>query len=207
MQLEDSDHEAKPQSLLFTYGTMADWLRWWLGENRQSGRSPGPLPAQVLQGRLKVGDLPVSHTEVQLRLNGQVLTSASSDELGSFQFDLQTPDLSKQVLGRGTQVADVVAIIDGPHYSSILQDGPEFVWVTELTTLVHDYMEDHPQATFEEADAAVGRSLGCPAGEAVEKLSDRDIFDPATFQQQADVHGGDQAFFDLGGSRPRHSVL
>lgn len=169
------------------------------GDSGSSGSVGGASPLaslenSVVQGRLRVGGLPVSNAEVQLRLGKQVLASTLSDELGNFFFDQESLS-AEPVVAKGALGVDVSAMIDGARYSSVVQDGSEFVWVTEVTTLIHDYLESHPGATLEQADAAVGRSLGCPAGESVKTLSDSDIFDPATFQKQAESQGGDAALF------------
>jgi hypothetical protein len=163
------------------------------GSGGNSALAPEQLP---IQGKVQVGGLPLANTVVQLRIDGQVLATATSDQFGSFVFDTQPSGLQFSLpVATGSPKIDVTATIDGARYSSILEKGPEFVWVTELTTLVHDYLEAHPGTSFEDANTAVARSLGCPSGEEVEKLSDRDIFDPATFQKQADARGGDAALF------------
>ena len=169
-----------------------------LGTSGSGPATADQLLSSVFLGRLNVGGVPVSNTEVKLRLSGREVASATSDETGDFRFDLESldSDVKSELLTRvAPGSADVVAIIDGARYSSAIPSGAQFAWVNEVTTLIHDYLEAHPGATFDEADAAVGRSLGCPAGERVETLSDEDIFDPATFQQQAASHGGDAAFF------------
>ncbi len=123
--------------------------------------SPEQSQNSIVEGRLKIGGLPVVNTQVRLRLDGQVLATATSDEFGSFVFDLRpvSSKLSNSVVAKGTHMVDVTATVDGARYSSVLENGPEFVWVTEITTLVHDYLEAHPEASFEQADAAVGRSI------------------------------------------------
>ena len=145
----------------------------------------GVVDDGMVLGELEIGGRAVPGAPVELRVGDQVVATATSDELGNFFFDHSL----------GEQPANVFATVDGARYSAMIPPGDRYAWVTELSTLLHDYVEDHPGASYSQANEAVGAAIGCPPGEDVTRLSDRDIFDPATFHQLAEAHPAGEAAF------------
>jgi hypothetical protein len=137
---------------------------------------------------------PVSEAQVQLRLNGNVLDRATTGETGDFLFlASKTPETFP--LDRTDATAlEVTTTVDGATLTASVPIGESYTIVNELTTLVHDYLLSHPGATYAEASRAVALSLGIPADEDLTRLSDSDIFDPATLVQVAEGQGGLNAF-------------
>lgn len=159
----------------------------------------GEVRSSLLQGHLVVGGQRVSGATVELRQDGRVVATTVSDEAGVYSFDLSVapprtgvPPLEST--GAAPLAADVVATIDGAPYAAFAEVGEGYAVVSEVSTLIHDYMQTHPEATYQSANEAVGVALGCPVGEEVDKLSDSDIFDPETFQEIAEQNGGDASF-------------
>ncbi len=150
--------------------------------------------AGPLSGAVSFRGEPVASIPVQLRLNGNLLESTTTSESGDFLL-LPPETLQSLPLSRAdTTSLQVVATVEGSTLTASLPVGESFINVNELATLVSDYLLSHPNATYAEASSAVALSLGIPVDEDLTRLSDSDIFDPATLVQVAEAQGGVNTF-------------
>ncbi len=157
-----------------------------------SGDSSNEAGARIY-GAVYLGGQPVSETNVQIRLQGEVIEILITDSAGEFAF--QAPSASAESWSLSSNTGqdgqfEAVAAVAGGSLSATIPPDTQFIWVTELTSLVHDYLEAHPETDYNDACQAVASSLGIPTNEDITRLSDADIFDPATFEQAAAEHGG-----------------